>query len=162
MNLSEDSHEEAPVVFRLVIAMCQDTNFTVRREGGIFFKEYIKKNSKTLIGTERLEELYLPEIYELLNDEESLVRIEVIEAILEILETLPPETIEQQFIPNFLKALVINNNHNEIVQRMAALIGRITHKLSFFDLHLKYKDQIMTFYKEIIEHPEEGNRLAAL
>lgn len=59
------------------------------------------------MGTERLEEIYLPEIYELLNDEESYVRIEVIEAILEILEHLSLETIETQFIPNFLKALVI-------------------------------------------------------
>ena len=46
------------------------------------------------MGTGRLEELYLPEIYELLNDEESYVRIEVIEAILEILEHLQLETIE--------------------------------------------------------------------
>ena len=59
------------------------------------------------MGTERLEEIYLPEIYDLLNDEESYVRIEVIEAILEILEHLSLETIETQFIPNFLKALVI-------------------------------------------------------
>jgi len=59
------------------------------------------------MGTERLEELYLPEIYELLDDEESYVRIEVIEAILEILEHLSLETIEEKFIPNFLKALVI-------------------------------------------------------
>ena len=60
----------------------------MRRDGGILFKEYLKKNSKDLIGSERLEELYLPEIYELLNDEESYVRIEVIEAILEIMEHL--------------------------------------------------------------------------
>ena len=94
MNLSEESHEEEPVVFRLVMSMCQDTNYTVRRDGGIFFKEYLKKNHRELVGTERLEELYLPEIYELLNDEESYVRIEVIEAILEILEHLQLETIE--------------------------------------------------------------------
>jgi hypothetical protein len=90
------------------------------------------------MGTERLEEIYLPEIYELLNDEESYVRIEVIEAILEILEHLSLETIETQFIPNFLKALVIQNNHDEIIARMAKIIGRVVHKLSAFDLHIKY------------------------
>ena len=92
-----------------------------------------------MIGTERLEDLYLPEIFELLNDEESYVRIEVIEAILEILEHLQIETIETQFIPNFLKALVLSNNHDEIIARMAKMIGRIVHKLSAFDLHLKYQ-----------------------
>lgn len=95
MNLPEEAHVEEPLVFGLVMSMCQDPNYTVRRDGAIFFKEYLKKNSKELVGTERLEDFYLPEIYELLNDEESYVRIEVIEAILEILEHLQLETIEQ-------------------------------------------------------------------
>ena len=68
------------------------------------------------------------------------MRIEVIEAILEILEHLQLQTIETQFIPNFLKALSIKSNHYEIIARMAKLIGRVVHKLSAFDLHLKYKD----------------------
>lgn len=54
MNLSEESHEEEPVVFRLVMGMCQDTNYTVRRDGGIFFKEYLKLHNKELMGTNRL------------------------------------------------------------------------------------------------------------
>ena len=94
MNLSEEAHQEEPITFGLVMSMCQDPNYTVRRDGAIFFKEYLKLHSKELIGTERLEDFYLPEIYELLNDEESYVRIEVIEAILEILEHLQQETIE--------------------------------------------------------------------
>lgn len=162
MNLSEQSHEEEPVVFSLVTSMCQDTNYTVRRDGAIFFKEYLKKNNKVLVGSERLEDLYLPEIYELLNDEESYVRIEVIEAILEILEHLQLQTIETQFIPNFLKALVIRNNHDEIIARMAKLIGRVVHKLSAFDLHIKYKEQILTFYSEIINHSDEENALQGI
>ena len=40
---------------------------------------------------------------------------------------------------------------------MAALIGRIVYKLSSFDLHIKYKDQILTFYKAIIDHRDESN-----
>ena len=94
MQLSEESHTEEPQVFRLVFSLCQDTSYTVRRDGAIFFKDYLKKNSKKLVGSERLEEVYLPEIYELLNDEESYVRVEVIEAILEILEHLQLQTIE--------------------------------------------------------------------
>lgn len=104
------------------------------------------------MGSERLEEVYLPEIYELLNDEESYVRVEVIEAILEILEHLQLNIIETQFIPNFLKALVISNNHDEIIARMAKMIGRVVHKLSAFDLHTKYKEQILAFYRDIINH----------
>ena len=40
---------------------------------------------------------------------------------------------------------------------MAALIGRIVYKLSSFDLHIKYKEQILTFYKAIIDHRDEAN-----
>ena len=142
--------------------MCQDPNYTVRRDGAIFFKEYLKKNSKELIGTERLEEFYLPEIYELLNDEESYVRIEVIEAMLKILEHLHLETIESQFIPNFLRALVIQKNHDEIVEKMARIIGRIVHKLSAYDLHLKYKNQILSFYKAMVEHKDLENNITGI
>ena len=115
INLSEEAHQEEPLTFGLVMSMCQDPNYTVRRDGAIFFKEYLRKNSKELVGTERLEDFYLPEIYELLNDEEIYVRIEVIEAVLEVLEHLQLEMIEQEFIPNFLKALVVSNNHDEII-----------------------------------------------
>ena len=50
-------------------------------------------------------------------------------------------------MPNVLKALNIKNNHDEIIARMACLIGKIVHKLSAFDLHIKYKTEILTFYK---------------
>ena len=45
---------------------------------------------------------------------------------------------------------------------MAKLIGRVVHKLSAFDLHIKYKDQILTFYKEIINHSDEENALQGI
>lgn len=54
------------------------------------------------------------------------------------------------------------NNHDEIIARMAKMIGRIVHKLSAFDLHIKYQDQILTFYKEMIEHRDEENVLASV
>ena len=55
MNISEEAHEEEPLVFRLVQNMCQDTNYTVRRDGAVFFKDYFKANSHKLVGTDRLE-----------------------------------------------------------------------------------------------------------
>ena len=106
--------------------------------------------------------MYLPEIYELLNDEDAYVRIEAIEAILEVLDHIEPNKIEQEFIPNFLKALVFENNHDGIIARMGKMIGRIAHKLSFFELHIKYKDQILGFYKSILSHKDEENVLSGV
>ena len=125
-------------------------------------KEYLQANHEKLIGTERFEEVYLPEIYELLNDEESYVRIEAIEAILEVLEVVEVTKIEEEFIPNFLKALVFENNHDEIIVRMGRMIGKIAFKLSKNDLHLKYKEQILTFYNDINNHKDEENVMSAV
>ena len=47
-----------------------------------------------MLGTERFEDVYLPEIYELLNDEDAYVRIESIEATLEVLEHIEVNKIE--------------------------------------------------------------------
>ena len=155
-NVGEEAMDEEPIIVRLVLGMCQDTNYQIRTEGAIFMKEYLQANHQKLLGTERFEDVYLPEIYELLNDEESYVRIEAIEAILEVLESIELNKIETEFMPNFLKALVLKNNHDEIIARMAEIIGRIAYKLSFFDLHIKYKEQILGFYKTIINHKDEA------
>jgi hypothetical protein len=61
----------------------------------------------------------LPEICELLNDEETYIRIEVIEGVSYVLETLDEEMIERELIPNLLKMLVFEDNHYEIINRMA-------------------------------------------
>ena len=90
------------------------------------------------------------------------MRIEAIEAILEVLDQIEPNKIEEEFIPNFLKALVFENNHDEIIIRMGRMIGRIAFKLSRFDLHIKYKEQILGFYKSIINHKDEENVMSGV
>ena len=102
--------------------------------------------SDKLLGTERFDDMYLPEIFELLNDEESYIRIEAIEALLEVLEHLDAKKVEESFVPNMIKAFEIEHNHDEIILKMAEIIGRIVYKLSTYDLHMKYKDKILTFF----------------
>lgn len=161
-NVGEEAMDEEPMIQRLVLSMCQDTNYQIRIEGAKFLKEYLQTNGQKLLGTERFEDVYLPEIYELLNDEESHVRVEAIEAILEVLEHIDSNKIEQEFIPSFLKALVFQNNHDEIIARMAKMLGKIAYKLSFFELHLKYKAEILGFYKSIINGKDDENKFSAL
>ena len=57
---------------------------------------------------------------------------------------------------------MFENNHDEIIVRMGRMIGKIAYKLSKNDLHLKYKEQILTFYKTIINHKEEENVMSAV
>ena len=65
-------------------------------------------------------------------------------------------------MPNFLKALVFEDNHKEIITRMARMLGKIAYKLSFFELHLKYKGEILGFYKSIINGKDDENMLAGI
>ena len=45
-------------------------------------------NFEKLVGTTRLKQTFIPEICELLNDEETYIRLEAIEAISYVLDTL--------------------------------------------------------------------------
>jgi hypothetical protein len=54
-------------------------------DGVLWIKDYLLKHHESLQGTPRFEDVYLPEIQELLNDESNDVRIEAIEGILCVL-----------------------------------------------------------------------------
>ena len=54
-----------------------------------------------------------------------------------------------------IKGLSLEKNHDEIIVRMSNLIGKIVYKLSAFDLHVKYQDQLLIFFKAMINHKDE-------
>lgn len=99
--------------------VCCDTNFKIRLDGAIFFKQYLMENHKSLIGTTRLKQTYIPEICELINDEETFIKIEAIDGLQYILETLDVEVIENEIIPSLLTLLNYENHHDEVVERMS-------------------------------------------
>ncbi len=99
--------------------VCGDTNFKIRLDGALFFKQYLMENHKNLIGSTRLMQTYIPEICELINDEENFIQIEAIDGLQYVLETLDVEVIEKEIIPSFLKLLIIENHHDEVVERMS-------------------------------------------
>ena len=43
-NVGEDAMDEEPMIQRLVLGMCQDTNYQIRIEGAKFLKEYLQIN----------------------------------------------------------------------------------------------------------------------
>ena len=51
------------------------------------------------------------------NDEEIFIRLEAVEALSYVLETLDVELLEQEFIPPLLKLLL--SDHDEILIRMS-------------------------------------------
>ena len=43
-NVAEEAMDEEPMIQRLVLSMCQDTNYQIRIEGAAFLKEYLQMN----------------------------------------------------------------------------------------------------------------------
>jgi hypothetical protein len=120
--------------------VCNDTNYKIRHDGSVFFKQYLEANHETLLGTTRLTQTYIPEICELINDEETFIKIEAIEGLLHILETLSSELIEREVVPSLLKLLNVVNVPDEVIERMAQIIGPICYKIQKIDdMHLKYQ-----------------------
>jgi len=76
----------------------------------------------------------------MINDSDLFIQIEAIQSIQFVLEVVEVEVIEKDMMPNLLKLLKIESQHEDIISRMAEIIGPVTHKLQQkSDLHLKYK-----------------------
>jgi hypothetical protein len=85
---------------------------------------------------QRFKSTYLPEVIELLNDEEAYIRIEAIEILTEILELMTVELIEKEFMPVILNTM--EATIEDIILRLANIIGKIVYKLQSKDqIHLK-------------------------
>ena len=66
-------------------------------DGILFFKEYLSDDK--VLKHSNFRDVYLPEIIELLNDEENYIKIEAIEILTDILHLLDENMIEQDFLP---------------------------------------------------------------
>lgn len=90
------------------------------------------------------------------NDEEIYIRIEAFEALSYVLETIDSELIEREIIPPLLEML--NQEHEEVVQKMSLIIGQLIFKLKAKQLDVKYKEEFMEFFKYICGHKLEKVR----
>jgi len=59
-------------------------------------------------------------------------------------------------MPCFLNFLDLENEFSiEITERVAQIFGEVLHSLTKFGLHLKYKEQVITYYKSLCSHKED-------
>jgi hypothetical protein len=65
----------------------------------------------------------------LLNDEDLMVRLEAIDALIDILSTfLTPEQVDRDVLPSIIKHLLIDHDE-ECTQRMSSLFGKLLFNL---------------------------------
>ena len=94
-HTGEPFFDADPHTLKLVLAVCRDSNYKIRRDGVIFFKEYFEHAREQVVSNYRFQEVYLPELFELLNDEDSHIRVDAIEAFSVVLEDLRAQEVEE-------------------------------------------------------------------
>eukprot|EP00347_Sterkiella_histriomuscorum_P008191 403346032 len=101
-------------------------------------------NDQELVHCERFQTIYLPELIELLNDEEAYIRIEVLEILTELMQHLDPMFIEKEFLQVFIDMIEVGIE--DILLRLANILGKIIHGLQIFGMHKIHIQQILDFY----------------
>ena len=144
----------------MLVSLCADTNHKIRFDGALFFKEYLLANYSELVknDSDRLKQTYLPEVIELVNDEELSIKIEALECLVIALETMKTEEVEQEVMPSVLK-LFEQIEYDEITIKVSAFFGQLVYKLSLIgELHMKYRHEILKYYKQLCTYKEPLTR----
>jgi hypothetical protein len=124
-KLGEKGIDKEPLILKLILGICHDTNYKIRMDGILFFKEYL--SYPQVLSHQRFKTIYLSEVIELLNDEEYYIRIEAIEILAEVLHLVGADIIEKEFMPVFFST--IESTLEDITLRLAQLLGKIVFQL---------------------------------
>ena len=70
-NVGEAGMDAIPDFLKILRQVCADNNFRIRRDGVVFMKEYLRRDDKQdIIKSERFDEVYMPLLLDLLDDED--------------------------------------------------------------------------------------------
>jgi hypothetical protein len=69
-NLNESVFDKDGSILKLVLSVCHDNNYKIRRDGVIFLKDYFKTNREEVVKSSRFQDTYLPELFDFINDED--------------------------------------------------------------------------------------------
>lgn len=122
----------------------------------LFLKDYFTTNKAEILKSERFRYDYLPLLKELINDEDSFIQLDAVEAYTKFSEELSKQEMENDFMPCVLLALDIEHadTNIELLQRATELTGVIAYKLSEHGMHMAFKKEIMEFWMETCAHED--------
>lgn len=106
-----------------------------------------------------------------------LVRLESIEAGIEIIDCMETENLEKDYIPCLIKMLTTQQQNEEVVVRMSKMLGRIAFKLLGNGgstalnakgapvlvpaTHTKLREHLISYFQFVCEHENDVIRLNA-
>lgn len=77
-----------------------------------------------------------------------------------MVDDIDVKTVEKELIPPLLKMLTLGV-HDEIDLRLSKMFGSIVFSLVKLELHLKYKEQLFSYYRQLLDHPKDEIRINA-
>ena len=104
-QVGEQGFDREPMLIKIMMSICHDNNYKIRIDGVLFLKDYLK--NERVKEHSRFKDVYLPEVIELLNDEEAYIRIEALEIITELLDYVEVPDIENEYIPAVFKTMEV-------------------------------------------------------
>jgi len=68
--------------------------------------------------------------------------------------------VEKELIPALLKMLTLGV-HDDIDLRFSKILGRIVFTLVKSELHLKHKEKLFNYYRQLLDHSKDEIRINA-
>lgn len=125
---------------KLVFNCTQDNNWHVRN----IMTKHLKPVVSRTLSKVNFQDYFYDEMLELLNDMDIMVRLEALEAVVEIIPSkINPEQMDKDIVPAFVRHLETEGDE-ECDQRMSAIFGKFLFNLP---LEKQRKDNAVTFIK---------------
>jgi len=84
----EEALDWEPMLLKIILNMIMDNDWKIRMDSATFFRDYLPQVLKV---STRFEMTYIPNLMELLNDEESFIKIEAIACTVMVMDKLSLE-----------------------------------------------------------------------
>ncbi|KAL2610400.1 hypothetical protein R1flu_028973 [Riccia fluitans] len=133
------------------MGLCQDTDLEVR----VCMCEQLNKIARA-VGVDTTKEKILPELYELLKDEELAVQNAALETLVQMLDYLPAEIRQTKIMP-YLRPFCPPEETDVVLIALPRVIGELMCKL-VYDLSDDDFQPLMEAYKSYARHSSEEVR----
>lgn len=108
-NISEDLILMDPFLLKAITSICQDNNYNIRRDGVVFLKENFLQNKREVLEGTCFRDNYFDVLLDFINDEDMLIQVDAIEAMLEVIDEISTEEVENELIPCIIQFMDIED-----------------------------------------------------
>eukprot|EP01137_Pigoraptor_chileana_P003815 Opistho-2@44557 len=133
--------------FQKISSLCQDTDYDVR-VAMCMHLDSIARGA----GLENTKKTLIPELVELTNDEEVVVRLASFQCIVDLITFLDKATLVEVVVPIVCRFVESAHETEGATMHVASLFGKIFHRLHHL-LNEHQTTMFLDFYRSLATHP---------